>query len=115
MLIASNIKNNPCIETKFKNIKKFGIHVMPHSNCIDIDYWSKLIDHMFQVIYEISIKLDIDISFMDIGGGFGIPYKPTFFDLYDDFIYPEFIILFIESVILFENNRQIKYIIIYFI
>jgi len=61
---------------KFKNIKKFGIHVMPHSNCIDIDYWSKLIDHMFQVIYEISIKLDIDISFMDIGGGFGIPYKP---------------------------------------
>jgi len=61
---------------KYKGIKKFGIHVMPHSNCMDIEYWSKLIDHMFQVIYKISSKLNIDITFMDIGGGIGIPYKP---------------------------------------
>jgi diaminopimelate decarboxylase len=61
---------------KDNNIKKFGIHVMPHSNCMDIEYWSKLIDHMFQVIFEISSKLNINITFMDIGGGIGIPYKP---------------------------------------
>ena len=62
---------------KTNGIKKFGIHVMPHSNCMDIKYWTKLIDHMFQVIYEIAVKLDIEISFLDIGGGIGIPYKPN--------------------------------------
>jgi diaminopimelate decarboxylase len=61
---------------KDKGIKNFGIHVMPHSNCMDIDYWSDLIDHMFQVKFEILTKLNIDITFMDIGGGIGIPYKP---------------------------------------
>lgn len=61
---------------KDKGIKNFGIHVMAQSNCIDINKWYDLIDHMFKIIYKIKNLLQIDIKFIDIGGGIGIPYKP---------------------------------------
>lgn len=60
---------------KKHNIKHYGIHVMSQSNCMDIDYWKNLIDDVFEVINELN-KLNIQIEFIDIGGGIGIPYKP---------------------------------------
>ena len=57
-------------------VNEFGIHTMCVSNCLDIKYWKDLIDKIFDCIYKIKSELNIDIKFIDIGGGIGIPYKP---------------------------------------
>ena len=61
---------------KLYNIKKFGIHVMTQSNCIDIEFWKSLIDDIFDIIYKLKMNLGVKIEFVDIGGGIGIPYRP---------------------------------------
>lgn len=61
---------------KLKGVENFGIHAMPGSCVMDEHYWKKLVDFMLDVIYRIYNEIDIKISFLDIGGGFGIPYKP---------------------------------------
>lgn len=57
-------------------VQDFGLHTMCVSNCNDITYWSELIDKIFECINKIKSDLNIDIKFIDIGGGIGIPYKP---------------------------------------
>ena len=62
---------------KLHGIRKFGIHVMSQSNSVDIEFWKILIDDVFNIINILKEKLSINIEFIDIGGGIGIPYKPT--------------------------------------
>ena len=62
---------------KSKNIKKFGIHVMIGSNMIDEDYWKLISDKVHNIVFKLKKHLDIDISFINLGGGLGIPYKPN--------------------------------------
>jgi diaminopimelate decarboxylase len=62
---------------KDNGIKRFGIHTMCASNQLDINYWSDLIDNIFYLVNELKIKFGIKIEFINIGGGLGIPYKPT--------------------------------------
>jgi diaminopimelate decarboxylase len=57
-------------------VSYFGLHTMCASNCMDISYWEDLIDNIFFCIHSIKEQLKIDIKFIDIGGGIGIPYKP---------------------------------------
>jgi len=57
-------------------VREFGLHTMCVSNCLDITYWIDLIDKIFDCIHKIKSELNIDIKFIDIGGGIGIPYKP---------------------------------------
>lgn len=57
-------------------VSYFGLHTMCVSNCMDISYWKDLIDNIFFCIHRIKDELQIDIKFIDIGGGIGIPYKP---------------------------------------
>jgi diaminopimelate decarboxylase len=63
--------------SKTHGITRFGIHVMSQSNCVDIEFWKILIDDVFVVINELKNNYNIHIEFIDIGGGIGIPYKPT--------------------------------------
>jgi len=60
---------------KSKNIKHFGIHMMAGSNSLDNNYFISIADKFFDIAGIISKKAEINFDFIDIGGGFGIPYK----------------------------------------
>ena len=55
----------------------FGIHMMTGSCVLSDEYWMKSISILFNLINELKKKLNIDIDYMNIGGGIGIPYKPN--------------------------------------
>lgn len=50
--------------------------MMTGSNVLNLDYWDELIKILFQNINKIKEITDIYPSFINIGGGIGIPYKP---------------------------------------
>ena len=57
-------------------VKKFGIHIMIASNELDINKLLIPIKIVFDLFIEIQKKCNINIEFIDLGGGIGIPYKP---------------------------------------
>ena len=59
-----------------KGVKRFGIHTMVASNELDTDYFAGTAQILFELIAELSKKLDITFEFANLGGGIGIPYKP---------------------------------------
>uniref|UniRef100_A0A6C0EAX0 Orn/DAP/Arg decarboxylase 2 N-terminal domain-containing protein n=1 Tax=viral metagenome TaxID=1070528 RepID=A0A6C0EAX0_9ZZZZ len=61
---------------KEEGIKKFGIHTMTGSCILDINYWSGLTDAIFEAVDRLKKELDIDLEFINLGGGIGIPYRP---------------------------------------
>ncbi|WP_129407838.1 diaminopimelate decarboxylase [Marinitoga lauensis] len=61
---------------KDAGIKRYGIHAMIISNTLDIDIITKNTETIFKAVRKISKKLSIEFEFIDIGGGFGIPYRP---------------------------------------
>lgn len=60
---------------KEKGVKHFGIQTMIVSNMLDETYLMQTADMLFQLVAEISEKVGVDIEFISLGGGFGIPYK----------------------------------------
>ena len=59
-----------------KGIKRFGIHTMVASNELDAQYFIATANMLFDLVIEISGKLDIRFEFINLGGGIGIPYHP---------------------------------------
>ncbi len=59
-----------------KGIKRFGIHTMVASNELDPDYFAGTAQILFELIADLSKKLNISFEFANLGGGIGIPYKP---------------------------------------
>lgn len=59
-------------------VKHFGIHMMTGSNVPmdDKDYFANIVRKLFDIVADIKNKTGIEIEFMNIGGGFGVPYKP---------------------------------------
>ncbi len=55
-------------------VTEIGIHVMTGSNVLNLDYWMELIDKIFILIGQIK-KLDIEIKYLNLGGGIGINYQ----------------------------------------
>jgi diaminopimelate decarboxylase len=67
--IIEGIKNSSLLGTQ-----EFGIHVMTGSNVTDINYWSELIDKIFELLNLIKIS-GFGIKYINLGGGIGIDYK----------------------------------------
>jgi diaminopimelate decarboxylase len=67
--IIKGIKQSALLGTQ-----EFGIHVMTGSNVTNINYWSELIDKIFELLYQIKIS-GYEIQFINLGGGIGIDYK----------------------------------------
>jgi diaminopimelate decarboxylase len=63
-------------QAKEKGIKRFGIHMMSGSNIMNVDYFESVTRKLFEIVESVSRKTGITFEFVDIGGGFGIPYKP---------------------------------------
>jgi len=61
---------------KSKGVKNFGVHTMVASNELDPDYFIETAELLFNLIVEAHEKAGVKISFANLGGGVGIPYKP---------------------------------------
>jgi diaminopimelate decarboxylase len=61
---------------KDKGVKRFGLHTMIASNELNPDYFIDTAKLLFELISELSSNVGIDFEFVNLGGGFGIPYKP---------------------------------------
>ncbi|MFY9228357.1 MAG: diaminopimelate decarboxylase [Candidatus Microsaccharimonas sp.] len=59
-----------------KGVKRFGLHTMIASNELNEDYFVETAKMLFELAVEIKHQLGIELEFIDLGGGFGIPYLP---------------------------------------
>lgn len=57
--------------------KEFGLHTMICSNELNHDYFCQTVQMLLEVAAKLNSKLGIKLGFINIGGGFGIPYKPS--------------------------------------
>ncbi len=57
-------------------VSRFGLHTMVASNELNPDYFVDTADMLFDLAIEIYRKLGVRLEFVNIGGGFGIPYRP---------------------------------------
>lgn len=58
-----------------KGVKEFGIHAFLASNTVTNDYYPTLAAALFRLAVELKNELDIHISFINLSGGIGIPYR----------------------------------------
>jgi len=61
---------------KQRGVKRFGLHTMVASNMLQPDFFGFTAKTGFELILEIERQLGIKIEFFNLGGGFGIAYRP---------------------------------------
>jgi diaminopimelate decarboxylase len=61
---------------KKRGVNRFGLHAMVASNELDPNYFIGTATMLFELVAEISREVGIKFDFVNIGGGFGIPYRP---------------------------------------
>ena len=61
---------------KDKGVKEFGIHAFLASNTVTNDYYPTLAAVLFRLAVELKNELDINITFINLSGGVGVPYRP---------------------------------------
>lgn len=61
---------------KAEGVKHFGLHTMVASNELNPDFFVDTAHLVFDLVLEIQKKVGVNIEFVDLGGGVGIPYKP---------------------------------------
>ena len=60
-----------------KGAKRFGLHTMLVSNSLSEAYMVKTVGMLLDTVEWISRKIGIRFEFINMGGGLGIPYKPS--------------------------------------
>lgn len=60
---------------KDAGVKRFGIHMMTGSNNLEPYFFAEIVDKLMMIAGDIFNELDIIPEYIDIGGGFGIPYN----------------------------------------
>lgn len=65
--------------TKLKGMgaKRFGIHSFLASNTVTNEYYPTLAGILFELAVEIKEKTGVEIAFINLSGGVGIPYLPN--------------------------------------
>ena len=59
-----------------RGVKRFGLHAMIVSNELNLDYHVETARLLFDLVADIAGRVGISFEFVNLGGGFGIPYKP---------------------------------------
>lgn len=59
-----------------KGIKRFGLHCMLASNELEPSYFEDTVRMLLDVAEELRSRLGIEVEFLNMGGGIGIPYQP---------------------------------------
>jgi diaminopimelate decarboxylase len=57
--------------------KRFGIHTMVVSNERNYRFMVQTVAMLFELIEWVSVETGVRFEFMNMGGGLGIPYRPT--------------------------------------
>lgn len=57
-------------------VKEFGVHAMLASCALNEDYYPTLAREVFLLALEIKENTGVTLSFINLSGGIGIPYKP---------------------------------------
>ena len=60
---------------KANGVKKFGIQCMTGSGILDAKYFPKLMSEILNIANSIMRELNINFEYVNMGGGYGIPYK----------------------------------------
>ena len=61
---------------KAAGVRRFGLHTMVASNELDPNYIIDTAKMLFELAVALNSELGVEIEFVNIGGGIGIPYKP---------------------------------------
>jgi diaminopimelate decarboxylase len=61
---------------KDKGVKEFGLHAFLASNAVTNDYYPTLALQLFRLATELRDELGVHISFINLSGGVGVPYRP---------------------------------------
>jgi diaminopimelate decarboxylase len=56
--------------------RHFGMHMMTGSCVLDDGYWGAALDALVRAAAAVERATGIELEFLNIGGGMGIPYKP---------------------------------------
>jgi diaminopimelate decarboxylase len=59
-----------------KGVRRFGLHTMIASNELNPDYFADTAEMLFNLVIEIKGSLGLEFEFVNLGGGFGVPYRP---------------------------------------
>jgi len=62
-------------EAKNSGVRRFGVHMMPGSCALSVKYFKKNTETLLDIMEPVVRELDIDLEFVDLGGGLGIPYR----------------------------------------
>lgn len=57
-------------------VKRFGLHAFLASNTVTNDYYPQLAAELFQIAVRLKEEIGISLSFINLSGGVGIPYRP---------------------------------------
>ncbi len=64
------------LKLKAKGVKNFGIHAFLASSTVANTYYPMLSRMLFQLAVELKEETGVHISFINLSGGIGIPYRP---------------------------------------
>ena len=64
------------VELKDAGAKRFGLHSFLASNTVTNEYYPTLARLLFEVAVELKEKTGIELSFINLSGGVGVPYTP---------------------------------------
>lgn len=62
---------------KALGVKRFGLHAFLSSNTTDESYYPGLAKLLFEVAVDLHQETGLDIGFINLSGGIGIPYEPN--------------------------------------
>lgn len=61
---------------KEMGVQRFGIHMMTGSNVAEEDYFPGVTRKLLEIAGKVKEELGIDFEYINIGGGFNVPYEP---------------------------------------
>ncbi len=62
-------------KAKDYGVENFGIHMMTGSCVLDPNYFVEITERLMDIAGDVSKKLGVKFEMVDIGGGFGVPYR----------------------------------------
>ena len=63
-------------KAKAAGVSRFGLHAMIACNKLDVEYFVQNARMLFEIATEVKGKHGIELEFINLGGGIGIPYVP---------------------------------------
>ena len=61
---------------KSKGVHRFGLHTMIASNLLEEDFFVYTARTLFELALEVEKRIGVRVEFVNLGGGFGVAYRP---------------------------------------